>query len=506
MVLHPNEGDGAVLAVTFSESDCSLRFKFVRTNGFTAERKKGSRVYTGLDATRNLGAAMAAGKLANDLPVPLVRHHLQPGLNKNRKNTSNSRAVYWGKRLLTLWEGGLPFKLDALALSTEGRSMLGGAIKRDEDPFGGKMAQDSVQDRALFYALEHDPTKTRVTLFEFNNKFRLVPEEGGKITVDFPGFALINDFTATENYAVFVQPDIQANGMQFLVQKDPAKALSLSDGPTRIHLVPRVGSSKPQRTLDIPTDGTMEANMQFINAYETGDSIVMDVICSDGSHLTGKSSWPWGSSLDEYRASASKKSLWRYTIDAKSGTVTKKCLSNTHGFFGVVNPAKSAQRHRFIYMAIGAMDDQVAPPQGIARFDCESEEIVQWMPESYEFCGEPMYAPSTTESEDEDSGYIISVLHNGKTEQSEIIILKANDIAAGPVARVPIGMAIPHGLFGCFSASEEAQWSPDVMERRAKLSDKMEAQGNMWNEVKSDFSGLGLRFDDMEEYFGDFFN
>jgi hypothetical protein len=28
----------------------------------------------------------------------------------------------------------------------------------------------------------------------------------------------------------------------------------------------------------------------------------------------------------------------------------------------------------------------------------------------------------------------------------------------------------------------------------------------MWNEVKSDFSGLGLRFDDMEEYFGDFFN
>jgi hypothetical protein len=26
------------------------------------------------------------------------------------------------------------------------------------------------------------------------------------------------------------------------------------------------------------------------------------------------------------------------------------------------------------------------------------------------------------------------------------------------------------------------------------------------NEVKSDFSGLGLRFDDMEEYFGDFFN
>jgi hypothetical protein len=31
----------------------------------------------------------------------------------------------------------------------------------------------------------------------------------------------------------------------------------------------------------------------------------------------------------------------------------------------------------------------------------------------------------------------------------------------------------------------------------------MESRGNMWNEVKSDFSGLGLRLDDFEEYFGD---
>jgi hypothetical protein len=34
----------------------------------------------------------------------------------------------------------------------------------------------------------------------------------------------------------------------------------------------------------------------------------------------------------------------------------------------------------------------------------------------------------------------------------------------------------------------------------------MESRGNYWNEVKSDFSGLGLRLDDMEEYFGDFFS
>jgi hypothetical protein len=31
----------------------------------------------------------------------------------------------------------------------------------------------------------------------------------------------------------------------------------------------------------------------------------------------------------------------------------------------------------------------------------------------------------------------------------------------------------------------------------------MESRGDMWNEVKSDFSGLGLRLDYFEVYFGD---
>ena len=73
------------------------------------------------------------------------------------------------------------------------------------------------------------------------------------------------------------------------------------------------------------------------------------------------------------------------------------------------------------------------------------------------------------------------------------------------MARIPLGMGIPHGLYGCFTDAEEAVWSGEEIERRAKLADKMESRGNLWNEVKSDFSGLGLRFDDMEEYFGDSF-
>jgi len=62
---------------------------------------------------------------------------------------------------------------------------------------------------------------------------------------------------------------------------------------------------------------------------------------------------------------------------------------------------------------------------------------------------------------------------------------------------------IPHGYHGCFAPTDKAIWTYEEIECRPKLTDKMKKRRSMWNEVKRDFSGLGLRFDDMEEYFGE---
>lgn len=519
MVLHPFEGDGAVLGVTFSseledgeeEDDrfCSARFRFVRTVAFTNERKKGARIYMSMDSTRQLGAQPKL--LANDFPLPLFRHHLQPGLNKNRKNTSNTRAIYWGKRLFTLWEGGQPYKLDARACSTEGRSRLGGAILRDNDPFGSKLSYDSRTHRALFYGVEPNAKSSAVTLYEFDSDFRLIP--GGRTTVSVPGFALWNDFGTTENYAVFIQPDISVDNVQFMINKEPGKSLSLGEGNTVLHLIPRVQSSKGQQiSIRIPREpyDALDANAQICNAYEDGDTLIVDAILSAiPSSKKGSASppsWPWSTTLNDYQAVALKKSLWRYTVDTKKRTVTKTRLFDDHCLFGTVNSAVSSQKHRYIYVNIGSLGPEVAPPQGIARIDCNTSDVVRWLPKNSEFCGEPIFAKRRGQQSQKDDGYILSILYCGKRNESELLIFLADDISGGPITRIPLGMAIPHGFFGCFTAEEDAAWSADALERRAKLADKIESRGNIWNEVKSDFSGLGLRFDDMEEYFGEFFS
>ncbi|KAL7535843.1 hypothetical protein ACHAXR_010022 [Thalassiosira sp. AJA248-18] len=518
MVSHPFEGDGAVLAITFhgdeksgdvaegevpvdTNGKATTRFRYVRTNAFTNERKKGKKLYTGMESTRSTSSPMG-----NDLPIPFFRHHLMPGLNKMRKNTSNTRTVYFGKRLLALWSGGLPYKLDSLALSTDGRSQLGGVIKKEESSMGAKAAIDSKKNRILFYGVDEEAGSSQLNLYEFNSKFQPIKDNDGVVKVKLPGLAMLYDFAVTENYAVFVQPVLKVNGMQYMLSKEPGKSVTLEGEPSLVHIVARPGSKNAggMKTLEIPFDGVPDANLQFINAYEDDDgTIILDVIRSGENQSGGSSTaWPWASTLANYQSMASSKSLWRYKMHPQKGTISKDCISNDQIYFGVVNLNTSGQKHRYVYGAVGAMGEDVAPPQGITKFDLESNTQESWFPEGYEFCGEPMYAQRRGD-DSEDGGYILSVLFNGKDESSELIVLKANDIASGPITRVPLGMAVPHGYHGCFAPTDDANWTYEEIERRAKLSDKMETRGSMWNEVKSDFSGLGLRFDDMEEYFGD---
>lgn len=246
MVLHPFEGDGAVLAVTFhgdkksssvaedgeeppvdTSGKVTTRFRYVRTNAFTNERKKGKKLYTGMESTRNTPSIMG-----NDLHMPFYRHHLLPGLNKLRKNTSNTRAVYFGKRLLTLWSGGLPYKLDALALSTDGRSQLGGIIKKEASAMGAKAAIDAKKNRILFFGVDEEAKSSQLNLYEFNSKFQPIRENDGVVQVKLPGLAMMYDFAVTENYAVFVQPVLKMNGMQYMLSKEPGKSISVEGEPS----------------------------------------------------------------------------------------------------------------------------------------------------------------------------------------------------------------------------------------------------------------------------------
>ena len=270
MVVHPFDADGAVLAVTFDDTtsetrNVTVRFRYIRTVGFTNERRKGLRLYTGMDSTRRLSFSNKSHGnsqhhddtlLANDFSLPLYKHHFLPGLNKSRKNTSNMSVFYWAKKLITLWEGGLPYRLDAVSCSTTGRSQLGGVLKNENIPLGGKFKYDSITNCMILYSSVLPTTTTPldpfflkqsgiggigtsnsiVTLYEFDETFRLVNTLQSSLTPN--NFGLISDLGVTKDFYVMVEPPLEVkNKLAFAVNKDPGSSLIAKEDVSAVRFI-----------------------------------------------------------------------------------------------------------------------------------------------------------------------------------------------------------------------------------------------------------------------------
>jgi carotenoid cleavage dioxygenase-like enzyme len=109
--------------------------------------------------------------------------------------------------------------------------------------------------------------------------------------------------------------------------------------------------------------------------------------------------------------------------------------------------------HRYIYMAVGSQGQTVAPT-GIGRFDCETGRWSSGCPKATGLwvC---LLPPRVKQRRQEDAGFVGIIQWQGR-RQSEIVILETSDMAV--ITRIPLGMVVPHGLFGCFAATEEAAW------------------------------------------------
>ena len=64
---------------------------------------------------------------------------------------------------------------------------------------------------------------------------------------------------------------------------------------------------------------------------------------------------------------------------------------------------------------------------------------------STQVCGEHVFAPDPNGSS-EDDGWLLSFVTDRTTEQSELVILDARDVAAAPVARVQMERRVPIGF------------------------------------------------------------
>jgi carotenoid cleavage dioxygenase-like enzyme len=181
-VLHPNDADGMIAAVTFRDGRAIFRNRLVQTRGLRKEKRVGRVLF------RSQYAGLKPGG-----PAPNA-------FDFNIKNTASTDVVSWGGQLLALWDGGLPHRIAADSLRTLGESRLRGMI-RPGQMLAGRMRYDAAQDSLVFFTTQHTRGATKITVREVNRTFVLTSMR----TFEVRGYAVLSDFAVTASHYVFSQ-------------------------------------------------------------------------------------------------------------------------------------------------------------------------------------------------------------------------------------------------------------------------------------------------------------
>lgn len=425
---HPFDGDGMICAIAFDKGRAHFCNRFVRTEGFVAEQKAGKILYRGVFGTQKPG-----GWLANAFDVQL-------------KNIANTNVIYWGGKLLALWEAAEPHRLDPKTLETFGKDYLNGVIG-DGDAFAAHPRIDPSCDRnggapvLVNFAIKAGLSST-IIIYEFDEAGKLLQRQARSV----PGFAFIHDFVITPNYYLFFQNPVNFNPIPFaLGLRGAGECVKFEpDKPTRIVVIPR-NSQEPIKLLETPAGFVFH----HANAFEQDGNIYIDSICYD--------KLPEVESGSDFRQvdfdALSPGQLWRFTLDLNQQTVKRKLLEERCCEFPYVHPNHAGRPYRYLFMGAAHRERGNAPLQAILKADLKTGDRQLWSAAPQGYVSEPIFVPRPG-SDQEDDGWVLTVVYDSSKHRSDVVILDARDFNRGPVARLHLKHHIPYGLHG--------SWTPNV--------------------------------------------
>jgi carotenoid cleavage dioxygenase len=171
-----------------------------------------------------------------------------------------------------------------------------------------------------------------------------------------------------------------------------------------------------------------------LNAFDDGQSVVMDVVRYDSAFDTS----PGGS------IAASQPVLARWTVDPVARRVHETVLDDTSVEFPRIDDTVAGRQHRFGYCA---QMSGLESPAGLVKYDLARDEAVRFEPAEHGQAGEPVFVRGA-DGHGEDEGWVLSVVYDPTRDASDLVILDATSFAGPPVATVHLPARVPFGFHG----------------------------------------------------------
>lgn len=407
------DGEGMAHMFRIKDGAVSYRSRWVRNDRFMAQAKAGRSLF-----------GLYRNRFTDD-----------PSVKDVSGGTANTNVIFHNGRLLVLKEDDLPFEVDRDTLEPVGRYDYGGAIRATSLTAHPKWYPDDGRLLTYSYQARGDGTRD-IVFYDIDHQGRILDE----IWFEMPYASLVHDFAVTPNWAIFpfmpLITDVEnlKRGGTFY-QWHP-------DEQVVVALVRRGGSRDDIRWFRGPA-GCLS---HMMNAWEDGGKIHLDACYYDGN------CFPFFPTPDGQHVEGCPPILSRLTFDLDSDGdgFERRPIIPMPGEMPRTDDRYQGQNCRHGFLITGRGPDGSS---AIGRIDLHTGAVTRWHPGPGASVHEPQFVPRHPDAPEGD-GWLLVIVNRLNANLSELAILDAQDIEAGPVARLYMPMRVRTTFHGTWVPGE----------------------------------------------------
>ena len=357
--------------------------------------------------------------------------------------TANTSVLWHGGKLFALKEASRPMRLDPQTLGTLGPWDFGGKLKGHTFTAHPKLDPATGELVAFSYNSPGEASR-EIDLHWISPEGEITRQE----TLQAPYPSMVHDFLVSPNYISFTICPMLCDwervkqGESYFVW-DPSL-------PVMVAVIPRREGVAGLRWFTGPVLG-METHT--INAWEEGSLLHLD-------HFFTRSGWlSQFPHVSDPNAREQPPFAERWTVDLASAedAVAIERLHDQVGEMPVIDPRFLGQRTRNFFF--GTSNPALGPPlewgpKGppftcLCHFDMLTGELDYYYAGPHSAPEEPLFVPKSPDAAEGD-GWLLSVVGRRAENRTDIVILDACHLAAGPVATIRLPCRIHEGFHGAW--------------------------------------------------------
>eukprot|EP01127_Copromyxa_protea_P012231 TRINITY_DN3165_c0_g1_i1.p1 TRINITY_DN3165_c0_g1~~TRINITY_DN3165_c0_g1_i1.p1 ORF type:complete len:515 (-),score=122.54 TRINITY_DN3165_c0_g1_i1:141-1685(-) len=416
---HWFEGWGMLHAVRINNGIASYQNKYVQTDKLQLEKKYGPDFFFpvfSLKGFSGLASLMWQKFRSTYLGLP----------DRFKKATANTALAFHAGRFFALMEGDQPHLVEAQSLTTMSRFTFGGELTHS---FTAHPKVDPKTGEMFFfgYSVHQQPWLNYSIIDATGKKLPSIP-------IETAGPRMVHDFTITEHYAIFLDMPLVFNKKNLFTDKGFFEFQK--EGVCRFGVLPRYDKDTSRmKWFDVDPSYIFHV----ANSWEEGNEIFM-VACKYDQ-------------VDIYSLKTVLAYLTLYRMNLETGEVTETVLESKFGSeFPTINEDYLGYKNRYMYSVHMTGFNSMS---GIAKYDMETGKSITYIMDENDLSGEFVFVPNQDKEaseREEDDGYLVGYQYISKRNNSELVILRAQDLSVQ--ARIVLPQRVPQGFHGRWISKE----------------------------------------------------